>query len=78
MCISLVFGNLMYYFITEADICQRGGYTCSKNATCVREGPSHTCGCKAEFYDQNPTVPGTDCKSKNTLLLEMCATLYIK
>eukprot|EP00063_Salmo_salar_P095451 XP_014070286.1 PREDICTED: uncharacterized protein LOC106613003 [Salmo salar] len=48
--------------VKEADICQRGGYTCSKNATCVREGPSHTCGCKAEFYDQNPTVPGTDCK----------------
>nr|XP_029537069.1 uncharacterized protein LOC115141878 isoform X2 [Oncorhynchus nerka] len=48
--------------VKEADICQRGSYTCSKNASCVREGPSHTCECKAKFYDKNPTVPGTDCK----------------
>ncbi|XP_070983204.1 uromodulin-like 1 [Oncorhynchus clarkii lewisi] len=48
--------------VKEADICQRGSYTCSKNASCVREGPSHTCECKAGFYDENPTVPGTDCK----------------
>ncbi|KAK6296001.1 hypothetical protein J4Q44_G00337140 [Coregonus suidteri] len=49
--------------VKEADICQRGDHICSKNASCVRKGPSHTCECKAEFYDQNPTVPGTDCKN---------------
>ncbi|CDQ68799.1 unnamed protein product, partial [Oncorhynchus mykiss] len=52
----------MVVVVTEADVCQRGDYTCSKNASCVREGPSHSCECKAGFYDENPTVPGTDCK----------------
>ncbi|KAK6296653.1 hypothetical protein J4Q44_G00327950 [Coregonus suidteri] len=54
--------DLNFTSVKEADICQRGDHTCSKNASCVREGPSHTCECKAGFYDENPTVPGTDCK----------------
>nr|XP_029537068.1 uncharacterized protein LOC115141878 isoform X1 [Oncorhynchus nerka] len=58
--------------VKEADICQRGSYTCSKNASCVREGPSHTCECKAKFYDKNPTVPGTDCKRNITPGADPC------
>lgn len=54
--------DLNFTSVKEADVCQRGDYTCSKNASCVREGPSHSCECKAGFYDENPTVPGTDCK----------------
>ncbi|XP_024301047.1 uncharacterized protein LOC112267147 isoform X3 [Oncorhynchus tshawytscha] len=58
--------------VKEADICQRGSYTCSKNASCVRAGPSHTCECKAKFYDKNPTVPGTDCKRNITPGADPC------
>ncbi|XP_035591442.1 mucin-13-like isoform X3 [Oncorhynchus keta] len=61
--------------VKEADICQRGSYTCSKNASCIREGPSHTCECKAKFHDKNPTVPGTDCKRNITPGADPCKGL---
>ncbi|XP_034148932.1 serine-rich adhesin for platelets isoform X3 [Esox lucius] len=50
-------------FVKDADLCQRGNYACSQNASCVTEGPSYSCNCQAGFYDINPVVPGTDCMS---------------
>ncbi|XP_035240578.1 serine-rich adhesin for platelets-like isoform X2 [Anguilla anguilla] len=50
--------------VREADACQRSSDLCSENGICTKVGPSYTCKCKAEFVDQNPSLPGTDCQKQ--------------